>query len=91
MADNHDQTAPRLCIDCAHFRRNSVVPDDLAMGRCAKMIDPVTGQPNAYCSSMRMGKEHIDPKHCGPEGKLWEKRVGDLAPLPARRKWQWWA
>ena len=61
----------KFCKDCQHFQKSKVLPNDLRMGRCARIDTrhPVDGAPdNPYAETERMwGSDR-----CGPDGKYFQ-------------------
>lgn len=60
-----------LCKDCAYCRPYEdrffgliTIRRDYRVAKCARVRDPVTGEPKEFCSVERMGVGS-----CGPDGK----------------------
>ena len=61
----------KFCKDCQHFTKSELLPNDLRMGRCARVENrhPVDGKANnPFAETERM--EGND--RCGPDGKYFK-------------------
>ena len=76
----------KLCKDCKHVRRDSVL--GYAYAKCAAPVDgnvnPVTGGPVWFCSTERNAAFN-SINECGSKGRLWEAKP----PSFASRLWKW--